>query len=109
MSNGLMKSIIAPVTRTARRVGLLLDDGRQPVLRLELFPHVDVGLAHAGADDRPIAIDPGIEQVVEIDRLMGAVKVADADMEDAGLEVGPPVVRLAHARAATEQVRLRKV
>ncbi len=81
-----------------RCVGLLLDHRRQPVLRLELFAHVDVGLAHARADDRPFMVGPGVEKVVEIDRLMGAVKVADADMDDARLEIGPAVVGLAHAR-----------
>ena len=52
-----MKSIIAPVTRAAGRVRLLLDDRRQPVLRLRVSARiVDVGVAHAGADDRPVAI-----------------------------------------------------
>ena len=77
-----MKSIIAPVTRTLRRVRLLLDDRRQPVLRLKLCAHVDVRLAHARADERPVAIGAGVEEIVEIDRLMGAMKVADADMND---------------------------
>ena len=39
----------------------LLDDGREPVLRRELLPHRDVGLAHARADDRPVVIGAGIE------------------------------------------------
>ena len=37
-------------------VGLLFDDGGEPVLRLELLAHSDVGLADAGADDRPVAV-----------------------------------------------------
>ena len=45
---------------------------------------VHVGVAHAGADDRPIVVAAGVEQIVEIDRLMRAMKIADADMNDAG-------------------------
>ena len=48
----------------------------------ELLAHGHVGLAHAGADDRPVAVAPGVEEVVEIDRLMGAMKIADADMDE---------------------------
>ena len=43
-----------------------------------------VAVEHAGADERPVVVAPGIEQVVEIDRLMGAVEIADAEMHDAG-------------------------
>jgi hypothetical protein len=50
-----------PQGRGAR---LLLDHGRQPVLRAELLPHVDVRLAHARADERPVVVEPGVEQVV---------------------------------------------
>ena len=32
----------------------------------------------------PVVVAAGIEQVVEIGRLMGTVKIADAEMQDAG-------------------------
>jgi len=66
--------------------GLLLDDGGQPVLRHELLAHRLVGGANADADQRPVVVAAKIEEVVEIDRLMRAVEVADADVHDAGRE-----------------------
>ena len=76
-----------------RRMGFLLDDGRQPVLLGELVAHDGVVVPHAGADERPIMVASGAEQVVEIDRLVRAVKVADAEMHDARAELGTPIVR----------------
>ncbi len=38
---------------------------------------------HPGAADRPVAAQPLAHQVVEIDRLMRAVEIAEADMDDA--------------------------
>ncbi len=76
-----------PGDANRRRVGFLFDDGRQPILLGELLAHDDVVVFHAGADERPIVVAPGAEQVVEIDRLMGAMKVADAEMHDAGAEL----------------------
>ena len=67
--------------------GFLFDDSGQPILRLEFLPHVLVGNAHAGPDQGPVAVDPQIEQRVEIDRLVGAMEIADAEMDDAGREV----------------------
>ena len=42
------------------------------------------GVAHARSDDRPVVIAAGVEEIVEIDRLMRAMKIADAEMNDAG-------------------------
>ena len=47
-----------------------------------------LAVEHAGADDRPVVVAAGIEQLVEIDGLMGAVEIADAEMQDAGRELG---------------------
>ena len=83
-SNGLMKSIIAPVTRTVVASASCSTTVVSQSCACELLAHVDVGVAHARADERPVVVVAGVEQVVEIDRLMGAVEVADADVEDAG-------------------------
>ena len=37
---------------------------------------------------RPVVVAAGVEQIVEIDRLMGAVEIADAEMHDARPQVG---------------------
>ena len=76
-----------------RRLRLLLDDRRQVILSGELGAHVDVVFAHAGADDRPVVIAPGGEQIVEINRLMRAMEIADADVNDAGAEIGAVIAR----------------
>ena len=47
-----------------------------------------LGSRHPGADQRPVVVAAGVEQVVEIDRLMRAMKIADAEMHDAGRELG---------------------
>jgi hypothetical protein len=49
-------------------------------------------------------ITPGVEQIVEIDRLMRAVKIADTDMNDAGAKVRALVFR---SRNACGQARKR--
>ena len=69
-----------------RAVGLLLDHGRQPVLRGELLAGDGIRRHHAGADDRPVVVTSHAEQVVEIDGLMRAVKIADSEMQDAGAQ-----------------------
>jgi len=38
-------------------------------------------------------IKPGVEQIVEIDRLMRPVEIADADMNDAGGKLGASILR----------------
>ncbi len=98
-----------PVTRTVVARGLLLDDRRQPVLRLELRAHVDVRLAHARADERPVVVGAGVEKVVEIDRLMGAMEVADADVDDSRLEIGAPIFRDRDTAPADAPARRGKV
>ena len=50
-----------------------------------------LAVEHAGADQRPVMIAAGVEEVVEIDGLMGAVEIADAEMQDAGAQIGAPV------------------
>jgi hypothetical protein len=75
----------------ARRMRLLLDDGRQPILATQRLAHQFVGVAHAGSDDRPVEVGAGVEQFVEINRLMGAMEIADADMKDARLELASRV------------------
>ena len=43
-----------------------------------------LAVEHAGADQRPVMVVPGIEEVVEIDGLVRAMEIADAEMHDAG-------------------------
>ena len=83
-SPGIRKSIMTPVTRALHMAAVLLDHGGQPVLLLELVAADLLALEHAGADDRPVMAVAGIEQVVEIDRLVRAMEIADAEMHDAG-------------------------
>ena len=52
-----------------------------------------LALEDAGADQRPVMADAGIEQIVEIDGLVRAMEIADAEMHDAGLERGAVVFR----------------
>jgi hypothetical protein len=62
---------------------ILLDHGRQEVLRGEACRRRPLG----GSTPAPTIAQswsrPEIEQVVEIDRLMRAMKIADAEMHDA--------------------------
>ena len=75
------------------RTGLQLHHGGEPVLRLKSAAHGLIARAHAGPEQRPVEMPAPVEQVVEIDRLMGAVKIADADMQDAGAQGIAGVVR----------------
>ena len=74
-------------------VGLLLDHGGEPVLPHQLLPHRLIGRAYAGAHQRPVVPLTQIEQRVEIDGLMGAMKIADAEMHNAGGETGAGIGR----------------
>ena len=65
---------------------VLLDHGGQPVLLLELLAADLLAVEHAGADQRPVMVAAGVEEVVEIDRLMRAMEIADAEMQDAGAQ-----------------------
>ena len=69
-----------------REIGFLLHDGGQPVLRRQIRAHAVIGLPHTGADQSPVMVEAEIEQIVEIDRLMGAMEIADAEMHDASPE-----------------------
>ncbi len=89
---------------------ILLDHRGQPVLLLQLLAACLLALEHAGADDRPVMSVARVEQIVEIDRLMRAVEIADAEMQDAGLEVVARIFRHGDAvgsfsRLASESLR----
>ena len=73
------------------RVRFLLDDRRQPILLAELLPDQRIGGADACADHRPIVAGTTVEEIVEIDGLMRAMKIADAKMKDARAEIGASV------------------
>ena len=67
---------------------LLLDDGGEIVLAGEGLPHGFVERHDAGADDGPVVVAAQVEQIVEIDAEMGAMKIADAEMHDARRQIG---------------------
>ena len=58
-------------------------DAAEPILRPQALAHARIFRPEPGADDCPVMPEPHAEQVVEIDRLMRAVKIAHADMHDA--------------------------
>ena len=70
----------------AHVAAVLLDHGGQPVLLLELVAADLLAVEHAGPDDRPVMVVAGVEQIVEIDRLMRAMEIADAEMHDAAVQ-----------------------
>ena len=76
--------------------GVLLDDGGQPVLRGQPVAPGPLALEDAGADDRPVAVHAAVEQRIEIDRLVRAVEIANAEMQDAGRQVGARIDRRSH-------------
>jgi hypothetical protein len=49
-------------------------------------------------------VEPQVEQAVEIDRLVGAMKIADAEMHDTGRKVAPCIGRDGRRRADPGQV-----
>ncbi len=93
----------------SRPVIVLLDDGGQEILRLQLVAHGPVGRHHAGADDRPVMRLAGVEQVIEIDRLMSAVEVADPEMQDAGGQALGIIGRHGGGGRSVIQARQRKL
>ena len=107
-SIGGRKSVITPVTRAAETRGGLLDDGREQVLAGERVAHLDVVGRDAGADDGEVAVAAGVHQPVEIDLEMGAVEVADAEVEDAGREVAAGVVGRATPAGSSVEGRERE-
>ena len=72
---------------------------------LELLVDRHVGIAHPGADDRPVMIAAGVEEIVEIDCLVRAVKIADAKMNDAGAKVRASIFRSRNACGQTRERR----
>ena len=60
---------------------------------MQLLAHLFVRRAHARADQRKVMAFAEIEQVIEIDGLMRAVKIADAEMHDARLQAGAVIAR----------------
>ena len=78
-----MKSIIAPVTRAGSQSASC---STTVVSQSCAFSASRIGAVGRRTPAPMIAqsmVLAGVEQIVEIDRLMGAVKIADADMHDA--------------------------
>ena len=69
-----------------------LDQGGQIVLRFKLVAHRAVIGPHTGADQRPILRQTLLHQLVQIPRLMGAVEIAQTDVDDPRRERGAIVV-----------------
>ncbi len=64
-----------------RPVVVLLHDGRQEILGGEFLTHRLVGRQDARTDDPPVMVESFVEQVVQVDGLVRAVKIADAEMQ----------------------------
>ncbi|OIQ70133.1 hypothetical protein GALL_482580 [mine drainage metagenome] len=62
--------------------GVQLDHGGEVVLRRKRRAHLGIAFAHTGANQRPVVAKARVEQVVQIDRLMGAVEGAGSEMDD---------------------------
>jgi hypothetical protein len=73
--------------------GLKLHHRGEPVLRLEGLSHCPVTGANACADQSPIKVFAGIEQIIQIHCLMRPVEVANADVKNAGSELRAMVAR----------------
>jgi hypothetical protein len=67
-------------------IGFLLDDGGEIILRGEFLAHHLVGRQHACTDNRPVMIEAHVEEIIEIDGEMGAVEIANAEMDNARRE-----------------------
>ena len=65
-----------------------------------------VASTRANADDREIVGQSFAHQPVEIDRLVGAVEIANAEMDDAGREFRAVIGRAADALRQLTQVCL---
>jgi hypothetical protein len=65
---------------------LLLNDGCEIILCYKGLAHFFIGRHDTRAGDGPIMIEPHVEQLIEIDCKVGPVKVANANVHDAGLE-----------------------
>ena len=96
-SMGGRKPVITPVTRAedfAADCSTTVESRSWPGERVA---HLHVVGGDAGADDGPVAVAAGVHQPVEVDLQVGAVEVADAEMHDAGREVGAGVGGARHA------------
>jgi hypothetical protein len=67
--------------------GLELHHRSEPILRLQGLSHRPVTGANACADESPIKVFASIEEIIQIHRLVSAMKVADANVKDAGTEL----------------------
>jgi hypothetical protein len=63
-------------------VGFLLDHGGQPILRQELFSHGHRRRARRRRPAPSRGRAPVANRSVEVDRLVGAMEIADAEMHD---------------------------
>ena len=59
----------------------------EPILVLQRLSHRSIAWADACADEGPVKVLPGIEEFIQVHRLVSAMKIADADVENAGSEV----------------------
>jgi hypothetical protein len=89
-------------------IRLLFHDGRQKVLCQELPAHSLVALANACTYDCPITVESEIEEIVEINGLMGSVEIADSDMKDACLELTPIITGNGNSLGERRQSGLRQ-
>ena len=78
-------------------VGLLRDHGGEEILRGEHLAPLGIIRHHAGAHDGPVVPLPRRKQPVQIPRLMRAVEVAQADVQNAGAQVGTGIAGAADA------------
>ena len=72
-------------------VGLLLDQGGEPVLRGQHITAPALAFQHPCPDNGPIAAEAPVEQPVEIHRLVRPVKIAHPEMQDAGRQLAAGV------------------
>ena len=69
--------------RVSGAVGILQDQGVQPVLGVEDVLHLAIGRHDADPADAPLACDALLQQLVDVHRLMSAMEAADPEMHDA--------------------------
>jgi hypothetical protein len=84
--------------------GLEFHHRGKPVLRLERLPHRPVASTDAGTDQSPIEISSGIEEIIEVHGLVGAVKVTNTNMQDASLKLFTGISRLGDAGRQVREI-----
>ena len=103
MSNGFTKSTIGPVTRTLVAWASCSTTVVSQSCSAS-FSRIEISASRTPAPTiAQSRSSPGIEEIVEIDRLMRPMKIADPDVDDAGAEIGAFVVRTADARRQSRQ------